>query len=123
MNIRNFTPHPVIILQDNAYVKPEIRKLVTPNPIPIQRFESEGMLSADQEWIDAEPINEIRTLKMILKPSSQQPAENEYYIISTMYLIALKEAGLDTSRYLTIGKMVFDEEGKTVVGCLGLVRN
>lgn len=124
MKVRNLTPHPIVILNpDNVEFKTEIRKLITNNPVIVRTIESEGMLSAHNELIKAEPIDGINTMKILLIPSDKEPADDEYYIVSAMYLTSLLTAGKDTSKYLTIGQMVFDEQGKTVLGCLGLVRN
>ena len=50
------------------------------------------------------------------------PDDGNLYIVSAMYVTACKEAGLDTSRLLTIGNPVVDENGR-VIGCTCLIRN
>jgi hypothetical protein len=121
--IINLAAHRVTVIEDNTYFKAEIRKLVTANPIPINIYEMDGMLSTEQNWIPDKPICGVKTWRMDPILSEHNPKEDEYYIVSLQYLNALKDAGRDTSHYLTIAKQVFDEDGKVVVGCLGLVRN
>lgn len=48
--------------------------------------------------------------------------ECDYCIVSAMYVAACQSLGLDTSRLLTIGLPVVNEEGHTV-GCCALNRN
>ena len=48
--------------------------------------------------------------------------ECDYCIVSAMYVAACKSLGVDTSRLLTIGEPVADENG-IVVGTISLNRN
>ena len=52
------------------------------------------------------------------------PTENEcdYCVVSAMYVDACKALGIDTSRLLTIGEPVADDEGR-VIGTVSLNRN
>ncbi len=65
-------------------------------------------VNAPQVFIEADPI-----------PTDD---ECDYCVVSAMYVAACKVLGIDTSRLLTIGEPVADDEGK-VIGAVSLNRN
>lgn len=82
--------------------------------------------SAKQEDTDAAPLIvdgvEIPTITRKYAGVERIPDDGNLYIVSAPYAVACKEAGLDTSRLLTIGNPVCDEQGR-VIGCTCLIRN
>lgn len=87
------------------------------------------MLSAKVEQKDAESVDyngiglQTKT-PQIFTAVDPIPAKDEcdYCIVSAMYVAACKSLGLDTSRLLTIGEPVADENG-SVIGCINFNRN
>lgn len=87
------------------------------------------MLSARFNQSAADPVEyngqSIPTLTpQIFESVDDLPDESEceYCIVSALYVAACKSLGRDTSRLLTIGVPVVDENG-TTVGCCALNRN
>lgn len=87
------------------------------------------MLSATIKQNNAEPIifedMEIPTqTPQVFEDVDPIPSKEEcdYCIVSAMYVAACKSLGLDTSRLLTIGIPVVDDDNR-VIGCVGLNRN
>ena len=87
------------------------------------------MLSAVLDQQNAEPIYvngvEIPT-KTPQSFTAVDPVPNEsesdYCIVSSMYVAACKSLGVDTSRLLTIGEPVVDDNNH-VIGCINFNRN
>lgn len=87
------------------------------------------MLSAKIKQNNAEPIifegSEIptQTPQVFVNVDPIPPKEEcDYCIVSAMYAAACKSLGIDTSRLLTIGIPVVDDDNR-VIGCVGLNRN
>lgn len=87
------------------------------------------MLSAKVRQDNAEPINYNGVLIPVKTPQifdSVDPIPDEdecdYCIVSAMYVAACKSLGIDTSRLLTIGEPVADENGM-VIGTMSLNKN
>lgn len=119
--------HPVKIFADCEFDSSQ-RKYVGGRQIA--QIEWSGrMLSAQFEQTDGEAMEidgvQIPTKgKQIWTSVDPIPPQEEcdFCIVSVMYLTACQALGLDTSRLLTIGGAVVDEEGR-VCGCTNLVRN
>lgn len=87
------------------------------------------MLSAKARQYDAEPIKfngvfiPVKT-PQIFESVDPIPSKDEcdYCIVSAMYVAACKSLGVDTSRLLTIGEPVVDENG-AVIGTISLNKN
>lgn len=87
------------------------------------------MLSAKVSQENAEPIFfdgvsiPVKTAQ-VFQSVDEIPGEDEcdYCVVSAMYVAACKALGLDTSRLLTIGAPVADENGH-VIGTVFLNRN
>lgn len=87
------------------------------------------MLSAKIRQEDTEPINFEGVLIPVKTPQIFEAVdpipgtdECDYCIVSAMYVAACKALGIDTSRLLTIGEPVVDEEGR-VIGTICLNKN
>lgn len=87
------------------------------------------MLSAKVKQDSAEPIKFNGVLIPVKTPQffeSVDPIpdkdECDYCIVSAMYVTACKSLGIDTSRLLTIGEPVVDENG-VVIGTISLNKN
>lgn len=82
--------------------------------------------SAKQSDTDAEPLDiggvTVPTITRRYQGVEPIPDDGNLYIVSAPYAVACKEAGLDTSRLLTIGNPVCDDAGR-VIGCTCLIRN
>lgn len=87
------------------------------------------MLSAKIKQEDAEPISFDGILIPVKTPQIFEAVdpipgadECDYCIVSAMYVAACKALGTDTSRLLTIGDPVVDEDGR-VIGTICLNKN
>lgn len=87
------------------------------------------MLSAKIKQENAEPISFDGILIPVKTPQIFEAVdpipdtdECDYCIVSAMYVAACKALGIDTSRLLTIGDLVADEEG-SVIGAICLNKN
>ena len=119
--------HPVRIFKDCVFDE-NIRKYRGGHLVAEIKF-SGKLLNAYFEQKDDEPIVydgiEIPTsTPQIFTAVDELPDESEcnYCVVSAMYVAACKSLGKDTSRLLTIGSPVADDEGH-VIGTTSLNRN
>ncbi len=87
------------------------------------------MLSAKIKQDDSEPISFDGILIPVKTPQIFEAVdpipgtdECDYCIVSAIYVAACKSFGIDTSRLLTIGEPVVDENG-VVIGTVSLNKN
>lgn len=128
MKIKSYVGgHDIKVFKDCVY-DPSTRKFTGGTLLTVIPY-SGKMLSALVRQIDTEPI-EINEEKVpvrspqIFADVDPLPDEDEcdYCIVSSMYVAACKALGIDTSRLLTVGSPVADEEGR-VIGCINLNKN
>ena len=121
--IKNMTPH-AIKLYNNVVFDPKIRKYhLSETSVLVENIEPSGkMLSAKMAEEDSDPIGWIQTKRTKIVSADPIPEGDGYCIVSQLYLSAAKQMGWDTSRLLTIGGAVVDNDGRTV-GAAFLVRN
>lgn len=128
MVIKSFVGgHDIQIFRDCTY-NTRTRKYIGGTLVTVIPY-SGKMLSASIKQIDVEPL-EINGSKVPLKSPQifididpiPDKEDCDYCVVSAMYVAACKELGIETSRLLTIGSPVTDEEGK-VVGCINLNKN
>ena len=119
--------HPLKIYRDCEY-DPEIRKY-RGGTLLCEIPYSGRMLSAVVRQENASPVyygdTAVPTLTpQIFESADELPPESEcdYCIVSALYAAACRVLGRDTSRLLTIGTPVVNEEGQTV-GTVALNRN
>lgn len=109
MSIINLTPHTVSIYSGGALVA-----VVEPSG-QVARAASTRELVATRDGIEF-----YRTAYG--QPSPLPEAEpDDVFVVSSLYLAALRAAGLDDARVHVPGEAVRDEAGR-VVGCVGLSR-
>ena len=116
-----------ISLYTGSVFDPAVRKYRGGNVIATLPY-SGTMLSAVQtKPADAEPL----AVGDIMIPTTQAPVFTGYdpvpddgcfYVVSQLYLAAVRQFGGDTNRLLTLGPAVVDDSGR-VIGTTGLVRN
>ena len=95
--------------------------------VPVVEIPYSGKFySAKQEDTDADALTvdgtKIPTITRRYAGVEPIPDDGNLYIVSAPYAVACKEAGMDTSRLLTIGNPVCDDAGR-VIGCTCLIRN
>ncbi|MBQ5824162.1 MAG: hypothetical protein IIW48_05075 [Clostridia bacterium] len=119
--------HDVKIYSGTVY-DPSIRKRRGGEIIAVIPY-SGRMLSAVVKQSPDTPIQYDGVLIPVNSPQiftavDPVPPEDEcdFCVVSAMYVAACKALGLDTSRLLTIGEPVADEEGR-VIGTASLNRN
>ena len=129
MNIINMTPHPVSVVS-GATFDASIRKYRGGSVV--STIPSSGMVSAiSTRQVEMDPIlNEdgvsiptISAPKWERVDSLPEAPEGTMYVVSAMYVAACRELGLPTDRLLTIGPAVVGDDGRSIVGCVSLVRN
>ena len=120
MSIINNTPHSINIYCGSEF-DPKIRKYRGGS---LDRtIESCGvLLNARMKEIDDEPIDGIMTKRSSIISADPIPDDENYHIVSQLYLSAARQSGWDTSRLITIGGAVVDNAGRTI-GASFLVRN
>lgn len=120
MKITNLTPHNInIINQESCTFKPEFRKWVTENPQITKSIPSSGMVSAKINSIISGNIDGIPEYDKEIVGLDSLPEGYDIYIVSAIYAVAAQKAKIDKPIYV-ITEPVFDLEGKTVLGCLGI---
>ena len=129
-NIVNLTPHPVSIVA-GATFDTSIRKYR--GGIVVKTIPSSGMVSAissKQEEMDPIVTDDdgvfiptCSTPKWVWVDPIPEFPEGSMYIVSAMYVTACRELGIPTRRLLTVGPAVVGDDGRSIVGCVSLVRN
>lgn len=121
--IRNFTPHPVNII-NNSEFSPEIRKYVAPEgTTPSVTIPSEGMLNAKIDTIPGPEIDDgIPTFVKNIVGCDPLPelGPDDHIVVSALYASAVRATGGDTSKLLLVADPVMTPDGKTFLGCRGL---
>lgn len=128
MIIKSFVGgHPLRIFADCVYDE-SIRKYRGGRIIAEIPY-SGKMLSVKVKQTDAEPLNFDGILIPLKTPQIFESVDTipdkdecDYCIVSAMYVAACKSLGIDTSRLLTIGEPVADNEGR-VIGTVSLNKN
>lgn len=85
------------------------------------KFYSAKQVDTEEAPIDVDGV-QVPTITRKFAGVEEIPDDGNFYIVSAPYAVACKEAGMDTSRLLTIGNPVCDEAGR-VIGCTCLIRN
>ena len=125
----NLTPHPVSIVM-GATLDTSIRKYR--GGVVVSTIPSSGMVSAissKQEEMDpivtdnGVYIPTISAPKWVWMDPLPEAPEGTKYIVSAMYVAACRELGLPTNRLLTVGPAVVGDDGRSIIGCVSLVRN
>ncbi len=128
MKIKSFVGgHDINIYTDCVYNQ-STRRYYGGKLIAVIQY-SGKMLSAKLSQTCDEPIDidgveiPVKT-EMIFVDVDEIPPESEcdYAVVSAMYISACKSLGKDTSRLLTIGDVVADENNN-IIGCMNLNRN
>ena len=119
--------HPVNVIS-GAVFDPAVRKYRGGEKVCEIPF-SGRMLSAKVSQTEAEPVVidgiSIPTMTpQVFADVDPIPSADEcdFCIVSAMYVAACKSLGIDTSRLLTMGGTVVDDDGR-VIGVVGFNRN
>ena len=129
LNIINMTPHPVSVVS-GATFDASIRKYRGGSVV--ETIPSSGMVSAiSSKQEEMEPIlteggvsiPTVSAPKWERVDSLPEAPEGTMYVVSAMYVAACRELGLPTDRLLTIGPAVVGDDGRSILGCVSLVRN
>lgn len=127
MIIKSFVGGHTVNVFEGAIYDPAIRKYRGGRCVATIPFAGR-MLSAKVSQTIAAPVEyegvEIPTLTpQIFTDVDPIPEDGaDFYIVSAMYVNARKALGLDTSKLLTMGGTVVDDDGK-IVGVVGFNRN
>lgn len=120
--IYNGTPHPINIITDTEY-RADIRKYVVPDgvkPQIVASIPSNGVLSAQIDTLRSEPINGIPVYTKAITGCDPLPDGYDIYIVSQLYVSAVRAAGMDTSKLYTIADPVYSADGRTILGSRGI---
>lgn len=120
--IYNGTPHPINIVANSVY-HADIRKYIIPEgtePKIVASVPSDGILSAQIETVESEPINGIPVYTKAITGCNPLPDGYDIYIVSQLYVSAVRAAGMDTSKLYTIADPVYSADGRTVLGSRGI---
>jgi len=116
MNIRNFTPHDINIIDPaSTRVDPAIRKIVSDAPIIIRSIPSSGMLSLQFKEVTGKSVDGIPVRIKIMTSIDPIPEGIEVAIVSALYA-----AGAKDMRCYTVIDPVYTPDGRTVLGCLAI---
>jgi hypothetical protein len=123
----NGTPHEInFYYGEDVEFKPEIRKyVVLPNKTAWKTVPSNGMLSASFAELDEElifgciPLKRKIATKVDVLPTFNG-LDYKAIIVSYVYVAALKELGQNPKNVYGLCDLVYDETGRTVIGCIGL---
>lgn len=116
-----------VVVYKNAVYDPSIRKYRGGTPAAVIPY-SGRMLSAAVKPAREEML-QLNGVDVPVHMASEwnsvdplpAPEECDFALVSAMYAVACREFGLDTSRLLTIGGVVVDDDGRTI-GCVWLNR-
>lgn len=122
IKIFNGTPHAINIVE-KAIFNPAIRKYVG-GTVVLSIPPSGTMLNANITTTVVEPntlpIPLFNKVIMGCDDIRDYTLLYDVIIVSALYASAVKATGEDTSKVYTVADPVFDEDGKTIVGCRGL---
>ena len=127
--IFNGTPHSINIIRE-AVFKPEIRKFVVPSLIELTSIgkdvtvvvsiPSDGVLSAKIDTVDLPDIDGIPVYGKSIVGCDPLPEGYDLYIVSALYVSAMRAQGNDISKLYTVADPVYSEDGRTILGCRGI---
>ena len=117
MTIFNGTPHEINIFE-NAIFNPEIRKYQGGNLV--MTIPSNGMLNDKIETETKPKIGNIPIFGKKLVSCDEPPKGYDMIIVSALYSSAIQKSEFNHSNCFTVCDPVFSNDGKTIVGCLGL---
>jgi hypothetical protein len=122
MRIYNGTPHTINIINPSSFSSsPTIRKLVSENPIVLVEYPSNGILNAIFKEVPIEMGLLFKTVQKQVISCDPLPEGFDLYIVSALYAVAVQALGCDISKLLTVCNPVFTPDGRTVLGCEGLM--
>lgn len=127
LNVKSFVGGHDIKVFDGCSFNLELRKYTGGEVIASIPY-SGRMLSAKTAQNDGEmningTVIPVRSNQVFVYADPVPSAEEcDYCVVSAMYVSACKSLGIDTSRLLTIGDTVADDEGR-VIGCINFNRN
>lgn len=127
MNIFNFTPHTINII-DGAVFNPAVRKYEAPATVkPVATIPSSGMLSAKMSTEPGQPVDNVPTFVKKVTGCDPLPDEvgpDDIVIVSALYATAYRQVNGDDKRIYTVADPVYapdDGSGKAVIiGCRGI---
>ena len=127
VNVKSFVGgHDIVIFSGCSY-NPELRKYIGGKPVAAIPY-SGKMLSArtaqDEGTMNINGVTvPVKSRQVFVYADPVPPADEcDYCVVSAMYVAACRALGIDTSRLLTIGDTVADDEGR-VIGCVNFNRN
>ena len=126
MKVVNLTPHCINVVA-GATLDESIRKYRGGEVVAT--IPSSGMVSAISNDSPADPIVvdgvSIQSTRKEWTKVDALPEMEEatMFIVSALYVSACRELGIPTTNLLTVGNMVVAEDGRTIIGCTGLIRN
>lgn len=126
MRIKSFVGGHDVVVYANATYDEKIRKYRNGNKVFTIPF-SGTILSAKFETSEEETIdydgNKLFVYNKRVKSVDPIPSKEEcdLCLVSNLYAQACKELGLDTSRLITIGDSVVDDNG-TVIGAINFIQ-
>lgn len=120
----NNTPHEINIIDPkDIHFDPVIRKYVAPGgTTPIITIPSSGILNARISTVDSDPIDGIPVFDKKIEGCDPLPNDNEIHIVSALYASAAAKSDIDMNRIMLVADPVMSEDGKTFIGCRGLVK-
>lgn len=125
MKILNYTPHTInIVNPDHTEFRADIRKNVALSDYEIiATVESSGVLSAKIQTapgpnVGGIPIFEKQIIGVDPLPETDDP--DTIFIVSALYVSAYRKVHGDDARLYTIADPVYSQDGKTIIGSLGI---
>lgn len=121
MRIFNGTPHMInIIDKSSCYENMNLRKLVSSEPVYLHKIPTNKVLNVEFKTTHVEGIifkNEIVSI-------NELPKHYGIYIVSALYASAYSTLRLrEPSKLYTVCDTVYDSDGKTILGCIGLCKS
>lgn len=116
--IINNTPHDVNVVVGATFV-PDVRKYMGGHVIAT--FTPEGMLQAHVDVKADGAMGDVPMMRRVVTGIDPVPDDGAMHIVSAQYFSAAQAAGADTSRLLTVGPVVVDDD-RRIVGTVGFVR-
>ena len=121
--IFNGTPHSINIVRE-AVFKPEIRKFVVPgneeDVTVVASIPSDGVLSAKIDTVELPDVGGIPVYGKSIVGCDPLPEGYDIYIVSALYVSAMRAQGNDISKLYTVADPVYSEDGRTILGCRGI---
>jgi len=123
--MKNYTPHSITIIDPNTVqFDSSIRKYVATNPKIIKTIPSVGILNAKIETQQIDKKDEVTIYHKTIKDIDPLPETNEIIIVSALYALAVQKINPDkANQCYTIADPVYNKDGTTVLGCLGICKS